>query len=338
MSVPRSPRNFMNEVPPVPTGPLTSFRPSSQMSNVDSNVSTSPPKAKKTSYSGFDFDLTDEPQSYEGVRGTSPPKENTMARSQTMPNTTETHLTVDDHSMTKWPSQPSPTISRQPSLPKEQPSSTYKAYSKPLTIDTNARQDNVSGLPKSEFSVGLGLEKTVHHATEGSTSSSNSSRSDTGSGSSISSPPSDFEGKASDLTEIDSMLQELELDQKQFSVEKQPPPPLEPPRGMSDVDRGPDSPTDPTLVGGTYRTRDFQAPDPTPKSPLREKAPSEYAQQISRPTTAGGQKKRCRGCGQAIVGKSVSSADGRLTGRYHKACFVCFTCRSPFETADFYVA
>lgn len=45
----------------------------------------------------------------------------------------------------------------------------------------------------------------------------------------------------------------------------------------------------------------------------------------------------CRGCGEVILGKSVSSADGRLTGRYHKECFVCYQCRIPFRTADFYV-
>ncbi|KAI5820248.1 hypothetical protein BZA77DRAFT_349670 [Pyronema omphalodes] len=31
----------------------------------------------------------------------------------------------------------------------------------------------------------------------------------------------------------------------------------------------------------------------------------------------------CRGCGEQIFGKSISSADGRLTGRYHKPCFEC---------------
>ena len=45
----------------------------------------------------------------------------------------------------------------------------------------------------------------------------------------------------------------------------------------------------------------------------------------------------CRGCGELIIGKSVSSADGRLTGKYHKGCFVCRTCNNPFQTADFYV-
>ncbi|KAH6690644.1 LIM domain-containing protein [Plectosphaerella plurivora] len=45
----------------------------------------------------------------------------------------------------------------------------------------------------------------------------------------------------------------------------------------------------------------------------------------------------CKSCGIPIQGKSVSSADGRLTGRYHKACFVCATCREPFSSAEFYV-
>lgn len=47
----------------------------------------------------------------------------------------------------------------------------------------------------------------------------------------------------------------------------------------------------------------------------------------------------CRGCSNIIQAtqKSVSSADGRLSGRYHKECFVCWTCKSPFATAEFYV-
>ena len=55
--------------------------------------------------------------------------------------------------------------------------------------------------------------------------------------------------------------------------------------------------------------------------------------QRSRPPNKG----PCRGCGELITGKSVSSADGRLSGRYHKGCFVCKTCSNPFQTADFYV-
>ncbi|KAG6030463.1 hypothetical protein E4U40_007859 [Claviceps sp. LM458 group G5] len=45
----------------------------------------------------------------------------------------------------------------------------------------------------------------------------------------------------------------------------------------------------------------------------------------------------CKACGIAITGKSISSADGRLTGKYHKACFVCSTCRAPFSSSVFYV-
>ncbi|KAI3325918.1 hypothetical protein HD806DRAFT_428008 [Xylariaceae sp. AK1471] len=45
----------------------------------------------------------------------------------------------------------------------------------------------------------------------------------------------------------------------------------------------------------------------------------------------------CKACQEPITGKSISSADGRLTGRYHKACFVCATCKEPFSSATFYV-
>ena len=48
-------------------------------------------------------------------------------------------------------------------------------------------------------------------------------------------------------------------------------------------------------------------------------------------------KGKCRGCSEPIVGKSVKDSSGRLTGRYHKACFVCRTCRDPFPSAEFYV-
>lgn len=58
-----------------------------------------------------------------------------------------------------------------------------------------------------------------------------------------------------------------------------------------------------------------------------------------RSQTMGANKGTCRGCKKTIASsqKSVSSADGRLTGKYHKECFVCHSCKSPFATADFYV-
>lgn len=72
---------------------------------------------------------------------------------------------------------------------------------------------------------------------------------------------------------------------------------------------------------------------PRSASPLSP-PPVENQQRPSRPTPA---KHTCRGCGLAIEGKSVKAADGRLTGRWHKSCFVCRTCVKPFATAEFYV-
>ncbi|CAN8106091.1 unnamed protein product [Discula destructiva] len=56
-----------------------------------------------------------------------------------------------------------------------------------------------------------------------------------------------------------------------------------------------------------------------------------------RDTGAPKSRGNCRACGEAITGKSISSADGRLSGRYHKACFTCTSCYEPFQTAEFYV-
>jgi hypothetical protein len=70
------------------------------------------------------------------------------------------------------------------------------------------------------------------------------------------------------------------------------------------------------------------APPPIPQEPPR--------QALARRPTVGG-KAMCRGCGHVIEGKSVKAADGRLTGRWHKHCFVCKTCDQPFTSADFYV-
>lgn len=68
--------------------------------------------------------------------------------------------------------------------------------------------------------------------------------------------------------------------------------------------------------------------------PVPEQAPPKR-HHMRRPTN--GNKATCRGCGLMIEGKSVKAADGRLTGRWHKACFVCRSCQAPFLTADFYV-
>lgn len=97
----------------------------------------------------------------------------------------------------------------------------------------------------------------------------------------------------------------------------------------------PDSPTDPLMQAGRL--------SPLPRlnynRSMRSNAPSTISDTStsSRPRRSPTSKGKCRGCNLTITGKSISSADGRLTGRYHKECFVCKTCQEPFRTADFYV-
>ncbi|OJD29746.1 lim domain-containing protein [Diplodia corticola] len=131
--------------------------------------------------------------------------------------------------------------------------------------------------------------------------------------------------------------------------------PLDPPQ-LRAIPDAPESPMDPAIQRGMFTpsrpsdssalpeiqsvVRDEEKP-PMPPTPTEEEAPIRPLQHTRtgssgrRPGTAG--KGNCRGCGEVIVGKSVKAADGRLTGRWHKQCFVCRTCHSPFQTADFYV-
>lgn len=115
----------------------------------------------------------------------------------------------------------------------------------------------------------------------------------------------------------------------------------------------PDSPTDPHMhasrLAPVPEQRSASPEDqtenispssfPLPPVPGSEGGYFDLAQRERRPSTPGSSRGMCRGCSQMILAgqKSVSSKDGRLTGRYHKECFVCKTCKEPFATADFYV-
>lgn len=90
-------------------------------------------------------------------------------------------------------------------------------------------------------------------------------------------------------------------------------------------DRGP-SPT----YGSLPRDNSFGAP----RNGLRAAPPM---RQGSRDPFGPPSRGDCKACKTPITGKSISSADGRLTGKYHKACFVCTTCTAPFASAEFYV-
>jgi hypothetical protein len=109
----------------------------------------------------------------------------------------------------------------------------------------------------------------------------------------------------------------------------------------------PESPTDPFCLAGRLSPMPRASMDKPPLSinpsssrSSRASSRNPSSREVpSRRTTAGGSRGICRGCAQPIIAgqKSISSKDGRLTGRYHKQCFACHTCHGRFETADFYV-
>ncbi|KAF2276359.1 uncharacterized protein EI97DRAFT_458298 [Westerdykella ornata] len=114
-----------------------------------------------------------------------------------------------------------------------------------------------------------------------------------------------------------------------FSIEV-PESPLDPAIQHGHLYRDPPSPLE-KFLGSTPTTN---APN-APKSHQKAPEPEPVTRTEKRPTGTG--RGKCRGCAEPIIGKSVKDSSGRLTGRYHKQCFVCKTCRSPFPSAEFYV-
>ena len=208
-----------------------------------------------------------------------------------------------------------------------------------------------------EFSVG-----NPYHTPNESTSSNESSGSDRKSGSSRSTPPlpGSPERKSSDardgtdpMDNFPKSIRTAPTAEEPASRRRAQPPsfsrpmysrPMDPPPQREPVLLAPDVHTDPAVQSGRTSPvgsppESFLSSPPLPDS-LRI-SPAPFAQPrapsspVRRPTTAN--KGNCRGCGELIKGKSVSSKDGQLSGRYHRDCFVCKTCRAPFPTADFYV-
>lgn len=155
------------------------------------------------------------------------------------------------------------------------------------------------------------------------------------------SPPSPFESLLNDVqTSMEDMRPKgmpptPDLDEKVARQKRLPPsdrydpaiqggrPPSPPPSTWDENSR-----QDPAIQGGSGSGRQNNLP-PSPMDSTAPASRREPAPQKSRGD--------CRACGLAITGKSISSADGRLSGRYHKACFVCTSCYEPFPTAEFYV-
>ncbi|KAL8733901.1 MAG: hypothetical protein Q9166_001889 [cf. Caloplaca sp. 2 TL-2023] len=235
------------------------------------------------------------------------------------------------------------------------------------TASNNTKLENMPPVPNSHRVRQFGTMNPYHTPTE-SNSSNESSGSDSRSVSSRSTPPLSAspqrgKGRPSHGSQIDNLLQEFRFGTEQVPIIQEPAPshriappsfsrPMYPrladapqpsrvPAGLS-----PDSPTDPAILPGrpslAQPPSDYSSPivplqngnlrlSPAPPPP----PPAVSVSPLRKPTTVN--KGKCRGCNELIKGKSVSSSDGRLTGRYHRGCFVCKTCKEPFQTADFYV-
>lgn len=212
---------------------------------------------------------------------------------------------------------------------------------------------NSAGLkPKDLANLNLVAEfgsGNPYHTPSDSQSSDVSSRSALSKASSHSSPPGSNQTtnsprKPSDTTALGGIMSDLQskisnavprgvLDaipqaQEQFAQ------PM-PPRSLDPSLLSPESPMDPAIRGGRLSPISPRTPaeSPTEKA-SHERLGAGNPTPQRRPSTTKGD---CKGCGEPIKGKSVSSADGRLTGRYHKQCFVCKTCSEPFATSTFYV-
>ncbi|KAK6598102.1 Paxillin-like protein 1 [Botrytis cinerea] len=200
-------------------------------------------------------------------------------------------------------------------------------------------------LPNINLEAEFGANNPYHSASnsQSSTHSYISSTSQGSKGSSRSSPPStvesDYHRRQPSNPRMSDLMSEITSSMANISPHDIYPRPsdLEPVK-----EQEPYSPLSPAFQSPDYATNPVNRLSPAPP-PLNGFQRSHTAPLLDqnkplpaprRPATSKG---NCKSCTLPIKGKSVSSADGRLTGRYHKPCFVCTTCRAPFLTSEFYV-
>ncbi|KAF0329058.1 lim domain-containing protein [Colletotrichum asianum] len=214
------------------------------------------------------------------------------------------------------------------------------------------------GVPPVDLASEFGASNPYHTPSASTSSASGASMFSHGrqasSQSSQSSSAQRSRRNPSDVTNFDNLMNDIESSMNAMSPTKEemapPPPPKQAPRDPYSGRRGPseDLRNDPAIQSGRTRARsplgrpDYDARDPKDRCGQgHERQPSDLRSVSSPPRnrrpSAAPSLANCKSCGDPIKGKSISSADGRLTGRYHKACFVCTTCREPFSSAEFYV-
>lgn len=248
------------------------------------------------------------------------------SRSQTFPLRTDTAAS---------PEYPDKVAQRRPSEPSAMPQSLWP-------LDRSSHISSEKSQSQSPLPSTMSFSGGLHHSPSDSASSYGSVNSVERTLSSRSSQPlHDTEPeKAADTTS------------RHDPPEGQQPEIMTPPK-LPPVDYEVDSPTDPAFQNGRltpveplelYRTQSTpeSSPAPSPQPPATTPDDVERNRKrdpLLRSKTNQSNKGPCRGCSKIIAAnqKSVSSADGRLTGRYHKECFACTTCHNAFQTTDFYV-
>ncbi|KAJ5245820.1 hypothetical protein N7468_000803 [Penicillium chermesinum] len=297
-------RTLIDEKPPMPPAPLRTPNKASFSRDSDVSAGSTYPSDQEDAYSGFDFGLSAEPAStplHDLPEEPTPIEEPNADQQETFPFPPQNHLHPTDAELgADAPRKPSDATSE-------------------------------GAFSITSFARALGLED--YAAEEGNSLSSEASHpaSEHGSGSSMSSLSSNASmnrRKMEDPLNLGPLVQQLPARTRQTIVEL-------PGRVRSTMEEvppipaaffSPDSPTDPAIGQGSLSLIREKTDQKSLVSPVQE--------QPEPPSIPDG---NCKGCGEAITGKSISSSDGRLTGRYHRGCFVCYECNSPFQSTDFYV-
>lgn len=223
-----------------------------------------------------------------------------------------------------------------------------KSLMRPQTAGRDSSNINLA----DEFGVG-----NPYHTPSESQSSSNSGYSQTtqpSQPSSASSPARSMGSRRmpSDTSNIDRLMDDLQssmgsMNAKDLSSALPPLPAVQAPQRNERRERPDNLRLDPAVQGGPPPPR-VRSPlaspaDPVPFASRRDPAVQGGRSRSPPPRThnrqqsLGRSRGNCKACQLPITGKSIASADGQLTGRYHKACFVCTTCQNPFSSSTFYV-
>lgn len=323
--------------PPMPSlrneGPRRPTRPSEDRGRMGPSATAPPRMPRNNGYGGF-----------------GPPVQNDEP-DFTSPNRADTFPVQRNERLEpplRAPSAPGPRPDRLRDTSRPPPPRTSlvksRAKNPSINLDAEFGSDNPYHSPSPSVASSMSRGSSQVSQPSSSTSparSATSTRRPFDNSPSYSSPPSPFESLLNDVqTSMEDMrAKEMpptpDLDEGVARQKRLPPsdrydpavqggrPPSPPPSTWDQSGR-----QDPAIQGGSQSERSRNMP----LSPLEATAPA-----TRRDPAVQKSRGDCRACGLAITGKSISSADGRLSGRYHKACFVCTSCYEPFPTAEFYV-